>query len=156
MVFDYGVPFNLLVKQRWPGATLSIFDTNALLNDIFNNPSQYLDAPAKSTGVYHSCSAVNTSDCVNSPDPISSFLWYDELHPTEKTRKSVLVTFSCHVFKEWSGAYKSRSRISQLTIHRHIYRTRVHQCRCWEFLIWHELRLGKDEKTRVFLRGERE
>lgn len=76
-------------KQDGPAQSLSIFDTNALLADILHQPSQYLDAPAKSTGVYHSCSAVNTSDCVNSPDPIRSYMWYDELHPTEKTRKSV-------------------------------------------------------------------
>lgn len=111
MVFDYGVPFNLLVQQRWPGATLSIFDTNALLNDIFNNPAQYLDAPAKATGVYHSCSAVNTSDCVNSPDPISSFLWYDELHPTEKTRRSIL--FPIHI-GPWMKTFMTGMKLKTL------------------------------------------
>lgn len=86
-VFDYGVPFNLLVKTRWPGATFSIFDVHALITDIYYNPSLYLDAPANSTGFYHVCNPLNTSDCVDSPNSLDTFLWYDELHPSNKTGK---------------------------------------------------------------------
>jgi hypothetical protein len=84
-IFEYGVPFQLLVKARWPGAEFAVFDVHQLLTDIFNNPSQYLDSPANATGFYHDCNPTNTSDCTNSAEPLSSFLWYDPLHPSAKT-----------------------------------------------------------------------
>ena len=88
-MFDYGAPFHLLVKKRWPGAEFSIFDVHALIKNIFYHPKEYLDAPYNATGYYHRCSAQNQSDCVNQSEygPLSSFLWYDELHPSEKTGK---------------------------------------------------------------------
>lgn len=119
------MPFNLLVKSRWPDATLSIFDTNALLTDIFHNPSQYLDPPAKATGVYHLCDSVNTSSCVVSPDAPSSFLWYDELHPTEKARK-----YDSTNRASFGGAkylYKADKCIG--IFHRYIHSTGIYQCR---------------------------
>ncbi|KAJ9138817.1 GDSL esterase/lipase EXL6 [Pleurostoma richardsiae] len=84
-VLDYGAPFQLLVKARWPGASFAVFDVHRLLTDIYYNPAAYLDAPANSSGFYHHCVPTNNSDCVVSPEPASSFLWYDELHPSEKT-----------------------------------------------------------------------
>ncbi|EHA47261.1 hypothetical protein MCOR27_003426 [Pyricularia oryzae] len=84
-VFDYGVPFNLLVQSRWPKAVFSIFDVHGFLTDISNTPDAYFDAPANSTGFYHYCRPQNSSDCVNAAEPDSSFMWYDELHPSERT-----------------------------------------------------------------------
>lgn len=90
-LFDYGVPFEVLVKGRWPDATFDIFDVNSLITDIFDNPSAYLDAPANVTGWYHNCN-VNGSDCVDATEPLDTFLWYDTLHPSEKTGE---LTASC-------------------------------------------------------------
>ncbi|KAH8884746.1 hypothetical protein GQ53DRAFT_879396 [Thozetella sp. PMI_491] len=85
-MFDYGVPFNLVVKSRWPRATFSIFDVHSLMTDIYNNPKQYLDAPYNVKGSYHTCDP-SGSTCVDHSDlgPLSGFLWYDSLHPSEKT-----------------------------------------------------------------------
>ncbi|KAK7974378.1 hypothetical protein PG989_016226 [Apiospora arundinis] len=85
-MFDYGVPFQLLANKtrRWPDASVAVFDVHQLMNDIRNEPERYLDAPANVTGVYHTC-AVNGSDCKNSQNSLSSFMWYDELHPSERT-----------------------------------------------------------------------
>ncbi len=85
-MFEYGVPFNLVVKSRWPGATFSIFNVHGLLTDIYNNPKQYLDAPYNVTGYYHKCPP-SGGTCVDqsSIGPASSFMWYDELHPSSKT-----------------------------------------------------------------------
>lgn len=84
-LFDYGVAFELLVKARWPGATFDIFDLNSLLTEIYENPSDYLDEPANAKGYFRHCDATNSSGCVNQPKALDTFLWYDELHPSNKT-----------------------------------------------------------------------
>lgn len=76
-LFDYGVPFNLIVKKRWPGSSFAIFDVYSLLTDIYNKPGAYLDSPANVSGFYHRCDPTNTSVCGNSQQPPSSFLWYE-------------------------------------------------------------------------------
>ena len=52
-LFDYGVPFQLFVERRWPGATVAIYDVHRLLREIDAEPERYLTAPANVTGVYH-------------------------------------------------------------------------------------------------------
>lgn len=79
-MYDYGGPFYLLVKQRWPGATLSIFDIHSLMMDVMAKPDEYLDAPADVKAPYRVC----LDTCVDSKEPKSSFMWYDELHPSER------------------------------------------------------------------------
>lgn len=71
---DYGVPFQLLVKKRWPGAEFSVFNVHQLILDIYNNPDEYLAAPADVKGVYRRCDPV-TGDCVESKESLDSFLW---------------------------------------------------------------------------------
>ncbi|PNY26135.1 Acetyl esterase [Tolypocladium capitatum] len=70
-MFDYGVPFQLTIKTRWPGATVSIFDVHSLMMDVLKNPGEYLDAPANVTAPYHIC----LDTCVDSKEPKSSFMW---------------------------------------------------------------------------------
>lgn len=92
-LFDYGAAYETLVKARWPGATFDILDVNSLLSDIYHNPSAYLDAPANATGFWTYCSSeVNNSTCVE-PGPLSSFLWFDELHPSERAHTFVAREF---------------------------------------------------------------
>lgn len=94
-IFDYGVPFQTIVKSRWPGASFDIFNVHKLLVDIYNNPSQYLDAPAISKGFYHHCDPVTTSNCqdLTAQGPLSGFMWYDELHPSTKTDSIIAEKF---------------------------------------------------------------
>lgn len=98
-IFDYGVPFQTLVKTRWPGAGFDIYNVHKLLVDIYNNPSAYLDAPAISKGYYHHCNPVNTSDCqdMTSEGPLTGFMFYDELHPSTKTGKMCIRSLLLHV-----------------------------------------------------------
>ncbi|TQN69565.1 Acetylesterase [Colletotrichum shisoi] len=91
-MFDYGAPFHLLVKRRWPGASFSVFDVHSLLGDIHAEPSKYLSSPANVTGVYRACDPV-TRVCVDSSEAKSSFLWYDELHPSERAEEIVAQHF---------------------------------------------------------------
>ncbi|KHO01049.1 acetyl esterase [Metarhizium album ARSEF 1941] len=79
-MYHYGAPFNLVVKKRWPGASISIFDVHSLMMDVINDPGEYLDAPADVVSPYRTC----LDGCVDSKNPRSSFMWYDELHPAER------------------------------------------------------------------------
>ncbi|KAK3687350.1 hypothetical protein B0T22DRAFT_509997 [Podospora appendiculata] len=85
-LFAYGVPFQAVIKSRWPKATLDVFDVHSLITDIHTTPTKYLDAPYNVTGYWHQCSATGSA-CVDqtSLGPLSGFLWYDELHPSDKT-----------------------------------------------------------------------
>ncbi|KAG5975143.1 hypothetical protein E4U55_007836 [Claviceps digitariae] len=67
-------------QQRWPGASLSIFDIHALMMDVVAEPGEYLDEPANVRAPYRVC----LGDCVESEKPKTSFMWYDELHPSER------------------------------------------------------------------------
>lgn len=91
-MFDYGAPFHLLVKKRWPGASFSIFDVHSLLRDVHADPSSYLSSPANVTAPYRTCDAV-TRACVDSSEAKSSFLWYDELHPSERADEIIAQNF---------------------------------------------------------------
>ncbi|TGJ78624.1 hypothetical protein E0Z10_g10140 [Xylaria hypoxylon] len=54
-IYNYGVPFQLLVQKRWPGASFTIFDVHQVILDIIKTPDDYLDAPANVTGYYTEC-----------------------------------------------------------------------------------------------------
>ncbi|SPN98600.1 related to GDSL lipase/acylhydrolase family protein [Cephalotrichum gorgonifer] len=79
-------------KKRWPGASFSIFDVNTLIRDIIATPDAYLDAPANATGYYRHCE-VSGGNCVDSSEPRASFLWYDELHPSERADEIIAKEF---------------------------------------------------------------
>jgi phospholipase/lecithinase/hemolysin len=57
------------------------------LTDIYNNPAAYLNgtSPLDVTGYAHFNGTVNAS-----PD---SFMWYDELHPSEQTDRVIAREF---------------------------------------------------------------
>ncbi|KAM4057933.1 acetylesterase [Hirsutella rhossiliensis] len=79
-MFEYGVPFHL---RRWPDAVFSLLDAHAIVTDVHADPAGYLDAPANATAPYRRC----TQACVNAPEPLSSFVWFDELHPSERMQE---------------------------------------------------------------------
>ncbi|CAK7197411.1 hypothetical protein SEUCBS139899_000057 [Sporothrix eucalyptigena] len=93
-VFEYGLPYWALVRRRWLGASVSLFNTHQLLTDIYNNPSAYLTAPANATGYYHHCQATNSLNCTTVTNTtIDNFMFYDELHPSPKTDSVIAETF---------------------------------------------------------------
>lgn len=85
-MFDYGVPFQLLIQKRWPSATVTVFDTNRLMRDVFNEPENYLKAPANVASIYNVWDPVSGLHN-KSTLPLASFMWYDPLHPSEGTCK---------------------------------------------------------------------
>jgi len=95
-IFTYQSPFELLVAKRYPGASISIFDVNTLINDIYNDPTEFFPGEQgrvfNVTGFYHDCDD-NGSNCVNQEAPYDTFLWYDQLHPTQATMSIVAKEF---------------------------------------------------------------
>ncbi|KAL1747183.1 GDSL lipase/esterase [Schizophyllum fasciatum] len=91
----------LLLKQLAPGledAHLGLFDAHALFADMYNNPADYLNgtAPLNVTGAVHACvyeEGQSTSDPVECTTvqgtDRDSYLWYDELHPSEQADRIV-------------------------------------------------------------------
>ncbi|KAJ3773828.1 GDSL lipase/esterase [Lentinula raphanica] len=80
------------------GAHIGLFDSYSLFEDMIANPANYLNgtAPLNITGCAHSCvyqldeSTADTGVCTiaNGTDR-DSFLWYDELHPSEQTERNI-------------------------------------------------------------------
>ncbi|KAJ4328555.1 hypothetical protein N0V84_000914 [Fusarium piperis] len=87
-MLQYGVPFQLIVEKRWPGATFSFFDLHGLLNDLLKAPEEYLDAPANITGHYRHCAIGEFLDCPVEKESRETFFWFDELHVSERVGKS--------------------------------------------------------------------
>ncbi|KAL3443932.1 GDSL lipase/esterase [Aspergillus insuetus] len=82
-VFEYRVPFEMRAARRYPGGSFVVFDTHSLMTDIWNHPSTYLNgtAPLNVTGFVTDCAE---SECA-SKSTWDSYMWYDELHPSEQT-----------------------------------------------------------------------
>jgi phospholipase/lecithinase/hemolysin len=116
-IYKYRLPFEVLVQKNFPGARFALFDVNSLVSflarskaegeshliaknvhsnprfrqfrDFYNNPSRYFNgtAPANVTGFIHHCD-IHRGNCVNQPSP-DSYMWYDELHLSEQTARSI-------------------------------------------------------------------
>ncbi|KAG7442030.1 carbohydrate esterase family 16 protein [Guyanagaster necrorhizus] len=80
-----------------PGAHIGIFDSHGLFQDIHDNPAMYLNgtAPLNVTGAVVSCvypeeGETGSVQCttVFGTDR-DSYLWYDELHPSEQADRIV-------------------------------------------------------------------
>ncbi|KAL2005065.1 hypothetical protein VTN00DRAFT_2915 [Thermoascus crustaceus] len=94
-LFSYQVPYELYINDRYPGAAFAIYDVHSLITDIFNNPVMYLNgtSPLNVTGYYHHCD-MSGSNCYNLPGAdLDSFLWYDELHPSERVDQIIAENF---------------------------------------------------------------
>jgi len=81
-----------------PGAHLGYFDSYGLFADMYANPGNYLNgtAPLNITGCIKSCifqtdeSTSGPSDCtIAEGTSQDSFLWYDEVHPSEQADRVV-------------------------------------------------------------------
>ena len=93
-LFAYRTPYEQLIAKRYPGASFALFDTHALLLDIYNRPEKYLDSPANVSGQYYLCDVATGSVCASQPGTKpSQFLWFDELHPSERVDEVVAKEF---------------------------------------------------------------
>ncbi|KAL2139067.1 hypothetical protein VTI28DRAFT_5852 [Corynascus sepedonium] len=88
----YGVPVEASIKKRWPKATVDVFDVHSLFNDIYNEPTKFLDAPHNVNSYYHQCESTG-SPCVDQPGSLDGYMWYDELHPSNKTSSVIAEHF---------------------------------------------------------------
>ncbi|KAF2019333.1 carbohydrate esterase family 16 protein [Aaosphaeria arxii CBS 175.79] len=95
-VFKYRTPFETELEKRWKDAQIANYDVNALITDIWNDPKSYLNGTASLnvTAPILSCDA--TGDiCTNVEDKSArdSYLWFDELHPSEQASRIVAREF---------------------------------------------------------------
>ncbi|KAH8823572.1 GDSL lipase/acylhydrolase [Flagelloscypha sp. PMI_526] len=79
-----------------PGAHVALFDSYTLYQDMYQNPANYLNGtlPLNVTGAINSCvyelnSQENTCTIVPPGDGRDSYLWWDELHPSEQANRIV-------------------------------------------------------------------
>lgn len=83
-----------------PGARIALFDSHALFTDMYTHPALYLNgtAPPNVTGSIAACPFELNGGPVGGacPPPVpadggarDSYLWYDELHPSEQADRVV-------------------------------------------------------------------
>lgn len=90
-IFKYRAIATILTEEL-PGATIALFDSHSLITDIYNSPAKYLTGPPplNVTGMVVQCPGPSFIGCYNYRDADrDSFLWYDELHPSEATMSIV-------------------------------------------------------------------
>ncbi|KAI9567857.1 carbohydrate esterase family 16 protein [Boletus coccyginus] len=70
-----------------PEAHIALFDSYELFTDIYNHPSNYLNgtAPLNVTGCVDASDIVNCTVAEGSAQ--DSFMWYDELHPSQQSAR---------------------------------------------------------------------
>lgn len=63
------------------------------LSELYYNPTKYFNgsAPANVTGFENHCN-LSGSECSRLPSP-DSFMWFDELHPSERTDQIIAEEF---------------------------------------------------------------
>lgn len=93
-IFNYRTPFEVKVANRYPGASFAVFDVHSLLTDIYNNPTKYLSSPPNVQGQYYLCDIATGSKCTKSSLSLDHFMWYDELHPSERTDQVIAKEFA--------------------------------------------------------------
>jgi len=81
-----------------PGATIGLFDSHALFSDMIAHPANYLNGtvPLNVTGAVLACVFAENQDtqsggnCTEATGSAKdSFLWFDELHPSEQADRVV-------------------------------------------------------------------
>ncbi|GJE92178.1 carbohydrate esterase family 16 protein [Phanerochaete sordida] len=87
-----------MLAPKLPGAHLGLFDSHQLFEDMLSNPAKFLNGtvPPNTTGAIHQCffdineSTSDLNNCTTVTGPAAdSFLWYDELHPSEQTDRNI-------------------------------------------------------------------
>ncbi|KAL0636824.1 hypothetical protein Q9L58_004182 [Maublancomyces gigas] len=90
-IYKYRIPFEV-VAGSLKGAKVAVMDTYGLMTDIRNNPAEYLTGPLplNVTGYNIHCDPLDTSVCTTyRPNDRDSFMWFDQLHPSEETSRVI-------------------------------------------------------------------
>ena len=92
-IYNYRTPFEASLNETWPDIKIANFDVNSLITDIWSNPKAYLNgtAPVNVTGIIKQCN-LQGQNCTMAPSP-DSYLWYDELHPSEQADRVIAREF---------------------------------------------------------------
>ncbi|KAJ7020162.1 carbohydrate esterase family 16 protein [Mycena alexandri] len=83
------------VVPTLPGAHIALFDSHSLIQDIYDHPALYLNgtAPLNVTGCWNSCIAPfgggDLVCTVQNGTARDSYLWADELHPSEQADRII-------------------------------------------------------------------
>lgn len=94
-IWDFQVPYALRIAQRYPGARMAIFDVHSLMTDIYNNPTACLngtDGTANVTAQYFLC-VPDVVECTTKNGSIDGYMWFDELHPSERMDQIIAEEF---------------------------------------------------------------
>ncbi|KAI0260737.1 GDSL lipase/acylhydrolase [Gloeopeniophorella convolvens] len=101
MTVSYNAIAKLMLQalpSQLPGAHVGLFDSHTLFADMFARPQLYLNgtAPLNVTGAVRACvfnefeSTSDTGACtIATGSAKDSFLWFDELHPSEQADRVV-------------------------------------------------------------------
>ncbi|KAF8307861.1 hypothetical protein DL93DRAFT_2087555 [Clavulina sp. PMI_390] len=87
-IYKYRLP---ALAATLPEAKIALFSSHDLISDIIYNPKNWISAPYNTTGYHYHC---NVSDnCATSyiydQEDWNSYVWYDELHPSERTDRII-------------------------------------------------------------------
>ncbi|KAF3183489.1 hypothetical protein TWF225_000224 [Orbilia oligospora] len=98
-IFKYQIP---ALADELRGSKVALLDAYSIFQEIYANPSKYLDSPADTVGYASRCDtweACNSWSNTVDPNP-DRFLWWDELHPGVKTSTVVAQEFAKALRKE--------------------------------------------------------
>ena len=70
----------------------NFFLTSSQFNDIYTNPTKYLNGTAAPNVTSSVLQCFSDNTCIKSTSP-DSFEWYDELHPSEQSDRIVAREF---------------------------------------------------------------
>ncbi|EME38434.1 carbohydrate esterase family 16 protein [Dothistroma septosporum NZE10] len=101
-IYKYQTPYLVELSKNFTGAKFAVMDMHGLITDIYNNPTEYLNgtAPLQVDVAAKHCNSTGT-DCVVA-ESLDSYLWYDDLHPSEQTDRIIA--------REFLGVVKGESR----------------------------------------------
>ncbi|KAF2113362.1 hypothetical protein BDV96DRAFT_648327 [Lophiotrema nucula] len=115
-VYKYRTPFEVDISDQYENIHIANFDVNQLITDVYNQPEGYLNgtAPANVTGYINHCD-LKGQNCVKQGGGdkavADSYLWYDELHPSEQTDRIIAKEFVKVVGGESKYASYRESRV---------------------------------------------
>ncbi|KAG9002776.1 hypothetical protein FRB94_004723 [Tulasnella sp. JGI-2019a] len=76
-------------------AKIAYFDSYNVILDIIKNPHEFLTAPYNTTGYESHCTPPNcTTSYIWDPTHPNGYVWYDELHPSQRTDTIIAEEFA--------------------------------------------------------------